>query len=180
MPRSKPKKNAPRQAQSHTLRTPLLDDEVFAVAAKMLGGASVRVTCADGVERLCVIRNKFRGRGKRGNHVGGGSLLLVGRRSWSGIRTGKLPVCDLLCVYSAEEARTLQHRGLLPHSLLAGAAECDPAAATDGLDDGLEFADDAPLADLPPGFSDGELDDADALGPASALAPGETVTAEDI
>jgi initiation factor 1A len=179
MPRSKPKKSAPRQPQFHTLRTPVLDDEIFAVATKMLGGANVRVVCADGMERLCVIRNKFRGRGKRGNHIGGGSLLLVGRRSWSGTREGKLPVCDLLCVYSAEEARTLQHRGLLPHSLLAGAVDCDPTTAADALDDGLEFANDAPLAELPDGFSD-ESDDADSAAAATALAPGDTVTSDDI
>ncbi len=184
MPRHKPRNHGARNSGSHGLRTPVLDDEIFAVVAKMLGGPNVRVVCADGLERLCIIRKSFRGRGKRGNQVANGGLLLVGRRSWAGSREGKLPVCDLLCVYSNEEARTLQSRGLLPHSMLAGG---EGSGAPSTLDDGLEFADDAPLADLPPGLSGSEsadewchADGTPAATTVTLLEPGDLVDADEI
>lgn len=185
-PRNKSKGKRKQQGgksdgDSHgAIRTPRLDDEVFATATRMMGGAQVRVACADGVDRLCIIRNKFRGRGKFGNLVSVGSLILVGRRAWSGVRTDKLPICDMLCVYTTDEARTLKHRGELPGSLFAGTAD---AAADD--DDGLEFANDAQTTDgmyMPPleDSSDGDGDPVASDQQPTVLATGTTVGADDI
>ena len=173
--KGKRRQQGAKSGDSHgAMRTPRLDDEVFATATRMMGGAHVRVTCADGVERLCIIRNKFRGRGKFGNHVSVGSLLLIGRRAWSGARNGKLPICDMLCVYTTDEARTLKHRGELPGSLFAGTAD---APADD--DDGLDFATDAPTSDgmyMPSLEDSGDEDDEPQP---TALATGATVGADD-
>jgi hypothetical protein len=50
-------------------------------------------------DRLCIIRNKFKGRGKRDNILDTGSWVLVGLREWS----SKQDTCDLLEVYNAAE-----------------------------------------------------------------------------
>jgi initiation factor 1A len=56
--------------------------EVYAQVTKNLGNGMCHVLCADTKTRLCHIRGKFRGRGKRDNLVGLGSWLLVGIREW--------------------------------------------------------------------------------------------------
>jgi hypothetical protein len=60
------------------------------------------VKCVDGQERLCIIRGKFRGgRGKRGNMLTRGTLILVGIRKWSeGGSDKESRKCDLLEVYT--------------------------------------------------------------------------------
>jgi hypothetical protein len=55
--------------------------------------------CTDGKVRLCVIRNKFRGRDKRDNTISPNVWVLVGIRDWEA-RIGKPQKCDLLEVYS--------------------------------------------------------------------------------
>ena len=64
-------------------------DELYACCSKIFGNGKIGVQCHDGKERICIIRNKFRGRGKRGNTVQIGSWLLVGRRSFEKAREGE-------------------------------------------------------------------------------------------
>jgi initiation factor 1A len=78
------------------------DGETYATVVKMLGGSNCEVICADGVTRLCVIRNKFKGRSKRDNLISIGVWILVGIRSWE-VRIGSREKCDLLQVYSNED-----------------------------------------------------------------------------
>ena len=54
------------------------EDEIYACCSKMLGNGMCNVMCIDGVERICIIRNKFRGKGKRGNTMSIGVWCLVG------------------------------------------------------------------------------------------------------
>jgi len=58
------------------------EDEMYAAVTKMLGNGMCEVMCNDANKRLCIIRNKFRGRGKRDNTVTIGTWLMVGERSW--------------------------------------------------------------------------------------------------
>ena len=73
--------------------------EEYAVVTKLFGG-TCQVTCRDNTTRICVIRKKFKGRGKRGNIISTGSWLLVGIRDWEAQSTGKSQKCDMLEVYS--------------------------------------------------------------------------------
>lgn len=77
--------------------------ELYAQVTALLGNGMCHVICIDSKSRLCHIRGKFRGRGKRDNFIGRGTWLLVGIRDWESGESkeakGKLQNCDLLEVY---------------------------------------------------------------------------------
>jgi translation initiation factor 1A len=79
------------------------DCELYAQVTALLGNGMCHVICIDSKSRLCHIRGKFRGRGKRDNFIGRGTWLLVGLRDWESGESkeskGKLQNCDLLEVY---------------------------------------------------------------------------------
>jgi translation initiation factor IF-1 len=77
--------------------------EMYACMMKLYGGSNCEVLCEDGVTRLCIIRNKFRGRSKQDNYLSVGSILLIGLRDWEAKRMDKKENCDLLCVYREDE-----------------------------------------------------------------------------
>ena len=82
-------------------------DEQYACVVKMCGGDICQVICEDGIKRICVIRRKFRGRGKRDNELSPDVIVLVGIRSWEVRTDGKLQKSDLLHVYSLLEKERL-------------------------------------------------------------------------
>jgi len=84
--------------------------EVYAMVEKMLGNGMCHVLCDDGMTRLCHIRGKFRGRGKRDNNVENGSWLLVGLREWDLEKKDetKMQNCDLLEVYQDRDRNELK------------------------------------------------------------------------
>lgn len=84
------------------------EGEAYAVVIKLMGGARCSVLGMDNVERDCIIRGKFRGKGKRDNTIRAGVLVLVGERDWSTTSESKRPVCDLLEVYSDVEKERLK------------------------------------------------------------------------
>tara|TARA_A200000113_G_C8836853_1_gene345528 strand:- start:889 stop:1485 length:597 start_codon:yes stop_codon:yes gene_type:complete len=99
--------------ESHTTSVTRLSndaDEMYACCSKLFGNGMVGVLCHDGKERICVIRNKFRGRGKRGNHVEIGSWLLVGRRDFEKVSDGKKEKTDLLTVYNNRDITNLKQK----------------------------------------------------------------------
>jgi len=85
--------------QQRSVRYVKEEGEVYAVVTKLFGGCNCEVMCTDGNVRLCVIRNKFRGRDKRDNTISPNVWVLVGIRDWEA-RIGKPQKCDLLEVYS--------------------------------------------------------------------------------
>lgn len=98
--KSQARKNvAPRGGASNALRLAQEEGECYAQVEKMLGGSNCHVKCVDGDTRLCVIRGKFRGKGKRDNTLSLGTLVLVGIREYETCKGGKLQTCDLLEVY---------------------------------------------------------------------------------
>ena len=101
--------NAPRQ--SANIRLSNDECELYAQVTKMLGNGMCHVLCIDGKTRLCHIRGKFRGRGKRDNLIGNNSWLLIGLREWESDRNGdtKLQNCDLLEVYSPIDVDRLKN-----------------------------------------------------------------------
>ena len=84
--------------------------EVYAIVEKMLGNGMCHVLCHDSVTRLCHIRGKFRGRGKRDNTVQNGAWLLVGLREWDLEKKDetKIQNCDLLEVYQDRDRNELK------------------------------------------------------------------------
>jgi translation initiation factor IF-1 len=94
-----------------SLRKSEEEDEMYAMVVKMLGGGMCHVDCLDNnviVKRLCIIRNKFRGKSKRDNTLNIGSYVLVGVRSWETKKDGSMEKCDLLEVYNESSKERLR------------------------------------------------------------------------
>ena len=68
------------------------DAELYAQVTKIYGGPMCQVITLEGVEMMCHIRGKFRGRGKRDNFIGIGTWLLVGKREWESEPTNGKPL----------------------------------------------------------------------------------------
>jgi translation initiation factor 1A len=98
--------STPKHARA--LRVSTDESELYAQVTKYLGNGMCDVLCEDGITRLCHIRGKFRGRGKRDNLVMNGSWLLVGLREWATESKTKKQDCDLLEVYSESDKETLR------------------------------------------------------------------------
>lgn len=113
------------------------EGEQYAAVTKIYGGANCEVICMDAVTRMCVIRNKFRGRHKRDNHIGLGTWVLMGLRDWEARAADKQPRCDLLEVYSANEKEKLQSTAKENLSALATEDE-----QTKLQNDAVDFVDD--------------------------------------
>ena len=109
--KSQARKNTinPKQTTSSKIR--LMnpdDDEVYGQILSILGGGMCAVLCHDEKERLCVIRGKFRGRGKRDNTLYRGCWVLVALRTWAGTSAKGKEQCDLLEIYSELDKKKLQ------------------------------------------------------------------------
>jgi initiation factor 1A len=88
--------------------------EYYAQVVAMLGNGMCHVMCKDGKKRLCIIRGKFRGRGKRDNNLSNGKWVLVGGRDFEAEKSGEgknLEKCDLLEVYSDLDKERLKTLG---------------------------------------------------------------------
>ena len=82
------------------------DGEIYAVVQRMLGNNNCEVLCIDGTTKLCIIRGKFLGKGKRDNKLARGVWVLVGAREWE-ITTKEKTKCDLLEVYNDNDKEKL-------------------------------------------------------------------------
>lgn len=98
---------------NNKLRLPNVDepDEKFAIITKILGNGQLEVKCIDNKPRLCIIRNKFRGKG----NIQMNTWLLVGVRSWEVVSKNKhgenkLEKCDLLEIYDKSDVDKLKER----------------------------------------------------------------------
>jgi initiation factor 1A len=88
--------------------------EYYAQVVANLGNGMCHVMCKDGKKRLCIIRGKFRGRGKRDNTICNGKWVLVGGRDFESSKSGEgkdLEKCDLLEVYSDLDKERLKTLG---------------------------------------------------------------------
>ena len=97
-------------------------DEIYAGVTKILGNGRVEIICNDGKTRQCIIRNKFRGKNKRGNEVTTGTVILAGRRSWETPNPDKMETCDLLCVYNGSQVNKLKTEPNININLLLSAS----------------------------------------------------------
>ena len=87
------------------------EGEMFATVTKMLGGQNCEVYGEDGKTRLCVIRNKFRGRSKQDNCIKLDSWIVVGVREWE-VRQDKESKCDLIAVYDERDKEYLKSQNI--------------------------------------------------------------------
>ena len=130
------------QRTQNKLRIAEDECEIYAQVEKLLGNGMCYVECMDNIKRLCIIRGKFRGRGKRDNTLANGTWCLIGLRDYlSAPAEGKLQQCDLLEVYSSTDKARL--RAQVP------AADWNKFLSTDATnsfgnlgDIDLEFTDD--------------------------------------
>jgi initiation factor 1A len=115
--------------------------EVFAQVEKLLGNGMCYVNCMDNKKRLCIIRGKFRGRGKRNNTLVIGTWCLIGLRDYlSEAPDGTLGKCDLLEVYSETDKPRL--RSQLTNVDWSKFLNNDAINANTEVDTNLEFTDD--------------------------------------
>lgn len=82
--------------------------EIYAVVTKNLGNGMFYANDPSGRELLCIMRRKFKGRGKRDNTVSPGGWVLVGQREFESCAK---PKHDLLEVYSEHEKQKLKKTG---------------------------------------------------------------------
>ena len=113
------RKNLNSSSGPKTVRLSNDPSEVYSQVSKYHGNGMCEVICADGdgVSRLCHIRGKFRGRGKRDNTVKTGTWVLIGLRDWmtsasesTSASKCKLDSCDLLEVYCEQDKKILSDR----------------------------------------------------------------------
>tara|TARA_B100000508_G_C11452494_1_gene274907 strand:+ start:326 stop:889 length:564 start_codon:yes stop_codon:yes gene_type:complete len=102
---------------NNKLRLPNEDepDEKFAIVTKILGNGQLEVQCIDNKIRICIIRNKFKGKGKQDNNIKLNTWLLVGVRSWEVVSVNKKgelkkEKCDLLEIYNDNDKEKLKER----------------------------------------------------------------------
>ena len=127
-----------------TNKTRLSQDplEIYALCTKVYGGGMIGVLCQDGKERMCVMRKKFKGRGKRDNTVSGGVYLLVGKRDFECRSTTKKEKCDLLEVYNDHDKKILEQQvGNVNWNLFKSYGNHTGQTGTNNCDDGFEFGD---------------------------------------
>jgi translation initiation factor IF-1 len=119
--------NAAKCGGSKQLRVATDEAERYAVVSKMLGNGMcyVRLLSGGNADMLCIIRNKFKGRGKRDNILDSGSWVLVGMREWA----SKQDTCDLLEVYNDGE----RDRLLKNEPCFKGVAAAANASDGDGV-----------------------------------------------
>ena len=106
------------------------EEEIYAYVSKLLGNGMFHAIDTDHKERMCIMRNKFKGRGKRDNTVSVGSWVLIGKRIWEGGSSSK-PKCDLLEVYNDIEMAKLKKSGDPIFSKLRVNSDNIAGAATD-------------------------------------------------
>lgn len=104
-------KNVKEESVRKTLRlaNPREPCEIYARVINIYGGQNIGVICNDGVERLCVLRRKFRGRNKRDNQIALNNIILVGKREWEVVAPNKKEKVDLLYIYSDYQYEQLKN-----------------------------------------------------------------------
>ena len=95
---NKAKKMARKHNISVERKTRYLSEngEIYGCCNKIHGSGQIQVLCIDGKERLCFIRKKLKGRGKKDNIINIGTVVLIGTREFETAVENKLQKCDLL------------------------------------------------------------------------------------
>ena len=128
------RKHVTGNSYNSVLRKAQEEGEIYGCVTKLLGNGMCYVDCIDSnglTKRLCIIRNKFRGRGKRDNVVSTGSLVLVGARDWETKKEGSVEKCDLIEIYNSGEKDRLMSSVPLNWNLIKTQEECEKEESDD-------------------------------------------------
>jgi len=128
--------SASNSKQSSKLRIVEEQGEIYGQITKMYGNGMCDVLCIDNITRLCIIRGKFRGRGKRDNTLHVGSWILAGTRDWESIKVDEKQKCNLLEVYSDFDIERLKKSVNVNWKIFVN---LDSEKAAISSDDYLEF-----------------------------------------
>jgi initiation factor 1A len=139
--KSQARKNVISTAEKHSHRLRVVEEEgeIYAQVSKDFGNGMCEVICNDNVKRLCIIRGKYRGRGKRDNSIKVKSIIMVGLRDWETHfeNSKKLEKCDLLEVYSDYDVDRLKKSADITWSIF----DMDDSANQYATDDIVHFSD---------------------------------------
>ena len=139
--KSQARKNVISAAEKHSHRLRLVEEEgeMYAQVSKDFGNGMCEVVCSDNIKRLCIIRGKYRGRGKRDNSIKMKSIIMVGLRDWETHfeNSKKLEKCDLLEVYSDYDVERLKKSADITWSIF----DMDDTANQYATDDIVHFSD---------------------------------------
>ena len=139
--KSQARKNVVSSAEKHSHRLRMVEEEgeMYAQVSKDFGNGMCEVICNDNVKRLCIIRGKYRGRGKRDNEIRVRSIIMVGLREWETHfeNSKKLEKCDLLEVYSDYDVERLKKSADITWSIF----DMDDNANQYATDDIVHFSD---------------------------------------
>lgn len=127
--------NAP-VSKTIRLADPSEECEIYGIVTKLFGFGRFQIKDEKSKERLVIIPNKFRGRGKRDNTVVLGGLVLVGIREYE---SSDDPKCDLLEVYNETEKTKLKNSGNPIFNVLKIDSEFQ--STVQDTTDGFEFSD---------------------------------------
>jgi translation initiation factor IF-1 len=148
------RKNMVDNTEKRKLRLSSCDLEKFAVVTRLLGNGMFYTTTNEGDELLGRIRNKFKGRSRRGNDLTLGTMVLVGLREWE---APNYKECDLLEVYDANEVKQIRQISSIDTQLFTQYFDNGTAGSgsstKEGDDNGISFSTDADtdyFADLMP------------------------------
>ena len=134
--------------------------EIYGQVTKYLGSGRCYVMCSDVTTRMCIIRGKFKGRGKRDNKVESGTWVLVGLRTWASQDSGKMNECDLLEVYGESDKQQLRDKEVSINWNIFTTLNTETNKNNDETDDYLTFSNNASREEydalmtqrLPPGM----------------------------
>jgi translation initiation factor IF-1 len=99
-------------SSNNKLRLAKEDGEIYCQVIKIFGSMNCSVVGSDNITRRCIIRGKFRGKGKRDNIIRPGTWVLAGVRDWESHAHGSEPTCDLLEVYTDSDKEKLKSQVL--------------------------------------------------------------------
>ena len=137
------RKNMVDNTEKRKLRLSSCDLEKFAVVTRLLGHGMFYTTTSEGVELLGRIRNKFKGRSRRGNDLTLGTMVLIGLREWE---SPNYKECDLLEVYDTNEVKQIRQISSIDTRLLSQYLDngtTGPTSTEDCTDNGISFSADA-------------------------------------
>ena len=130
-------------SSSSYIRTSKDENELYAIATKMLGNNMFLCHCIDDIVRICCIRGKFSGRNKRHNTIIVGTWVLIGLREWENTKSSnnseKLQQCDLLEIYSGISKERLKELEDCNWSILNSNDLSKVNSAENKNDDEFEF-----------------------------------------
>ena len=136
------RKNIIGRAAPKSVRLSNNEAALYAQVTKYIGNGQCYVMCSDLKTRLCIIRGKFKGRGRRDNKVELGTWVLIGLRTWASSNSDnkKKEECDLMEVYTELDKQQLRDKEPDVNWSAFTTTNTDANTKNDETDDYLTFS----------------------------------------